>query len=119
VQWRQPKEEPFRDGRPFAAEVRRRAPPPEEVLFFRTEAHAVAFRVGRPLAVLVEWDELRARLAGPGVRYVVAPPAVAEEARRELPGVRFEEVLSNTDLTPDGRHEHPLTLLRAEERNAE
>ena len=106
-----PAEEPFRDYRAFAAEVRRRAPAPEEVLFFRTEAHALAFHVGRPLAVLVEWKELEDRVTASGASYVVMPPAVAEEAPRELPGIRFENVLRNTDLS-GGDHERPLALLR-------
>ena len=71
-----PSEEPFRDYTRFAAEVRRRAPQPEEVLFFRTEAHALAFHVGRPLAVLVEWKELETRVAANGI-------AIRRHARRK------------------------------------
>jgi hypothetical protein len=110
-----PAEEPFRDYTRFAAEVRRREPPPGEVLFFRTEAHALAFHVGRPLAVLVEWKELGERLAESDERYVVMPPDAAEEAAGMLPRVRLEEVLRNTDLS-GGRHERPLVLLRAVQR---
>jgi hypothetical protein len=111
VGYRLPAAEPTRDYRRFAAEVRRLAPSPAEVLFFRTEAHPLAFHVGRPLAVLVEWEDLGARLARPGVHYVVMPPACAEEWPRFLQGVRLEEVLRNTDLS-GGRHERPLVLLR-------
>ena len=107
-----PAEEAFRDYRRFAAEVRRQAPPPQEVLFFRTEAHALAFHVGRPLAVLVEWNELANRVAGSGVRYVVMPPTVADEAPLRLPGFRFENVLRNAELS-GGEHERPLVLMRA------
>jgi 4-amino-4-deoxy-L-arabinose transferase-like glycosyltransferase len=126
-----PAEEPYRDYRPFAGLVRRHAPPPAEVIFFRTEAHALAFRVGRPQAVVVEWPELRRRLAGPGPHHVVLPPAVAAEAARELPGVRLEEVGRTTaagarPAAPwpfgwvlglrlgDRRHERPLVLLLAQ-----
>ena len=112
VEWGLPAEEPFRDYTRFAAEVRERAPAPEEVLFFRAEAHTLAFHVGRPLAVLVEWDELKNRLAGPGPHYVVMPPDILKEAPQALPGVRLDPVLRNTDLS-GGRHEHPLVLLRA------
>jgi hypothetical protein len=107
-----PLEEPFRDYRRFAAEVRTRAPQPEEVVFFCTEAHPLAFHVGRPLAVLVEWKELQARVAESGVRYVVMPEESAVEAPQWLPNVHFDEVLRNTDLS-GGRHERPLVLLRA------
>ncbi len=106
-----PAEEPYRDYTRFAAEVRREAPPPQEVLFFRTEAHALAFHVGRPLAVLVEWKDLGDRIAGSGTRYVVMPPNVADEAPQALPHLRFEKVLENTDLS-GGAHERPLVLLR-------
>jgi 4-amino-4-deoxy-L-arabinose transferase-like glycosyltransferase len=106
-----PAEEPFRDYTQFAAEVRRRAPRSEEVLFFRTEAHALAFHVGRPLAVLVEWKDLEARVAESGSRFVVMPEESAVEAAPSLPGVRVEEVLRNTDLS-GGRHERPLVLMR-------
>ncbi len=106
-----PAEEPFRDYRAFAAEVRRRAPLPEEVVFFRTEAHALAFHVGRPLAVLVEWKELEESVAESGERFVVMPEEEAVDGPQSLPGVRFDEVLRNTDLS-GGRHERPLVLMR-------
>jgi hypothetical protein len=113
VGWLLPAQEPFRDYRAFAAEVRRRAPAPERVFFFRTEAHALAFHLGRPLVVLVQWEELRDRLARPGTHHVVLPPDCAAQAAGALPGVRLEEVLRNTDLS-GGAHERPLVLLRAE-----
>jgi 4-amino-4-deoxy-L-arabinose transferase-like glycosyltransferase len=106
-----PSEEPFRDYTQFAAEVRRRAPHSEEVLFFRTEAHALAFHVGRPLAVLVEWKDLEARVAEAGSRYAIMPEESAAEAEQALPAVCFEEVLHNTELS-GGRHERPLVLVR-------
>jgi 4-amino-4-deoxy-L-arabinose transferase-like glycosyltransferase len=106
-----PAEEPFRDYTKFAAEVRRRVPRPEEVLFFRTEAHALAFHVGRPMAVLVEWKDLDAKVADSAVRYVVMPEESAAEAPQSLSGVRFEELLHNIALS-GGRHERPLVLVR-------
>jgi 4-amino-4-deoxy-L-arabinose transferase-like glycosyltransferase len=106
-------EEPFRDYRGFAAEVRRRAPAPQRVVFFRTEAHALAFHVGRPLDVLVQYEQLRADLAGPGTHYLVMPPGCIDDAGRHLPECRLREVLRNTDLS-GGRHERPLVLLAAE-----
>ncbi len=106
-----PAEEPFRDYTQFAAEIRRQLPRPDEVLFFRTEAHALAFHVGRPLAVLVEWKDLETRVAETGPQYVVMPDESANEAASSLPGVRFEELLHNTTLS-GGRHERPLVLVR-------
>jgi 4-amino-4-deoxy-L-arabinose transferase-like glycosyltransferase len=112
VEWQLPAQEPYRDYRPFAARVRRLAPRPKEVIFFRTEAHALAFHLGRPLAIVVQWGELKARLLRPGTHYVVTPPQYAVECSRCLPGVRVEDVGRNTDSLAGG-HERPLVLLRA------
>jgi 4-amino-4-deoxy-L-arabinose transferase-like glycosyltransferase len=112
VEWQLPAAEPYRDYRSFAERVRGLAPRPQEVLFFRTEAHPLAFHLGRPLAIVVEWGELNARLLRPGSHYVVTPPSYAEECALYLRGVRLEPVLRNTDLA-GGSHEHPLVLLRA------
>jgi 4-amino-4-deoxy-L-arabinose transferase-like glycosyltransferase len=81
-----PREECYRDYRPFASLIRERAPAPREVVFFRAEAHALAFRVGRPMAVVVEWHDLRERVGG-GVCYVVTTPAEAVDLPRLLRGV--------------------------------
>jgi 4-amino-4-deoxy-L-arabinose transferase-like glycosyltransferase len=106
------REEAWHESRAFAGEVRRRAPAPAEVVFFRTEAHALAFNIGKPASVLVEWRDLSERLRGSG-GYVVTPPTTAKEARMALPDVDFVEETRNTALTPNGKHEHPLVLLRA------
>jgi 4-amino-4-deoxy-L-arabinose transferase-like glycosyltransferase len=110
--WYLPAHEAFRDYRPLAAAARACAPRPAELIFFRTEAHALAFHVGRPLAVVVEWQDLRDRLGRPGEHYVVMPPAACDECRRALPGVALERVTANTDLA-GGAHERPLALVRA------
>jgi 4-amino-4-deoxy-L-arabinose transferase-like glycosyltransferase len=114
VERRLPAREPYRDYRAFAAHVRRLAPPPGEVLFFRTEAHALAFHVGRPLTILVEWAELNSRLRQPGTHYLIMPPNCVEECVRCLRGIRLETIVGNTELS-GGAHERPLVLLRATE----
>ena len=116
VECKLPEDEPYRDYRRFAAQVRRLAPRPEEVIFFRTETHALAFHVGRPLAIVVQWGELSARLSRPGPHYIVTPPQYAEECRHSLRGVCLERVVANTDLS-GGTHERPLVLLRADRTN--
>jgi 4-amino-4-deoxy-L-arabinose transferase-like glycosyltransferase len=113
VEWKLPGDEPYRDYRRFAAQIRRLAPRPDEVIFFRTEAHPLAFHVGRPLAIVVQWGELSARLSSPGTHYIVTPPQCAEECRHSLRGVCLERVESNTELS-GGSHERPLVLLRAD-----
>jgi 4-amino-4-deoxy-L-arabinose transferase-like glycosyltransferase len=106
-----PAEEPFRNYRPLAEVIRRAAPEPQEVVFFRTEAHALAFRVGRPLAVLVEWSDLEDRLGKPGPHYVVTPPPCVAECRARLAGLSWEAVTGTVELA-GGAHERPLVLLR-------
>jgi 4-amino-4-deoxy-L-arabinose transferase-like glycosyltransferase len=85
--------EPARTSVPFAESVRRLAPAPRPILFFRTEAHAAAFHVGRPLAVFVEWENLDAWAAGPEPVYVVMPERVAREWPRSLKTGRLVEVM--------------------------
>jgi hypothetical protein len=112
VEWQLPARESYRDYRAFAARIRSLAPCSEEIVFFRTESHPLAFRLGRPLAIVVQWEQLNARLLQPGTHYIVTPPQYAEESTFYLHGVRLERVLGNTDLS-GGQHEHPLVLLRA------
>jgi hypothetical protein len=108
-----PAQEPYRDYRAFAAEIRRRAPAPEPVIFFRTEAHALAFHVGRPQTVLVEWEAIRCRLrhrAGSGKEsYMVTSPEWVAMCPRFLPDLCVEEVCRNAE---EKQHERPLVLLR-------
>ena len=97
--------EPSRTAVPFAEAVRRAAPAPRPVLFFRTEAHAAAFHVGRPLALFVEWDKLDAWAARPEPGYVVMPAAVAAECPRFVRSGRLEEVLRES--APAGHEDGP------------
>jgi 4-amino-4-deoxy-L-arabinose transferase-like glycosyltransferase len=89
--------EPGRQSVRFAEEIRRRAPAPQQVSFFRTESHDLAFHVGRPLAVFVEWERLDALAAQPEAAYVVMPAQVAAEASGHLRSGRLEEVLRESD----------------------
>jgi hypothetical protein len=107
-----PAKESYRDYQLFAERIRQLAPKPQEVVFFRTEAHPLAFHLGRPLEIIVQWGELNARLLQPGTHYIVTPPQYAQEAPIILHGLRLENVLRNTDIS-GGQHERPLVLLRA------
>jgi 4-amino-4-deoxy-L-arabinose transferase-like glycosyltransferase len=111
VTWVLPAGEPAREYTRFAAAVRSHAPAPQPVLFFRTEAHALAFHVGRPLEILVRWEELSDRLVRPGDHYVVMPDDSAAAWPQFLRGVRLDEVGRNAQLA-GGYHERPLVLLR-------
>jgi 4-amino-4-deoxy-L-arabinose transferase-like glycosyltransferase len=85
--------EPRRDSVRFAEAVRHLAPTPQLILFFRTEAHAAAFHVGRPLVLFVEWEKLDAWAAQPEPGYVVMPLKVATECPRFVHSGCLQEVL--------------------------
>jgi hypothetical protein len=91
--------------RTFATEVRRRAPAPQHVAFFRMEAHALAFHVGRPLDIFVEWERLAERANRPEPQYIVMPLARFAECADHVPAERFETLLTSN-------HPRPLVLLR-------
>jgi 4-amino-4-deoxy-L-arabinose transferase-like glycosyltransferase len=106
-----PRTEAELEDRTFAEEIRRRAPAPRPVLLFWAEAHGLAFHVGRPLHILIEWQDLDAWAGRPESTLVVMPPEVAREWPQHLTAGRLEEVVRNTDLA-GGRHKKPLVLLR-------
>jgi 4-amino-4-deoxy-L-arabinose transferase-like glycosyltransferase len=110
--WSLPAEEAYRNYRPFAEMVRRQAPAPCSIIFFRAEAHALAFRVGQPLVQVVQWPHLQQCVDRPGDHWLIMPPAVVPEARIILAGVELDEIADTASLA-GGAHERPLTLLRA------
>ncbi len=102
-----PRFEPQREHASFAEVIRRHVPAPEAVILFRTEAHALAHHLGKPVRTCVDWDELDRTLADhPG--HVVLPVAVIGEWHDWLRLVSLEEVARNA---PD--HEKPMVLYRS------
>ena len=95
----------------FAGEIRRRAPVPQLILFFRTEVHALAFHVGRPIDTLLEWENLDVWAARPETYYVVMPATYAQDWPRRLKRGQLEEVL-RTLILAGAYHDDPLVLLR-------
>ena len=106
-----PQHEPQREQATFAAAIRRHAPAPEHVRFFRAEAHSLAFHLGWPLDTFLEWENLDIWAGRPGVHYIVMPPDCAAEWQTHVASGRLVEVLRNTDLA-GGSHEAPLVLMR-------
>jgi 4-amino-4-deoxy-L-arabinose transferase-like glycosyltransferase len=93
----------------FAAAVRARTSAP--VIFFRTEDHALAFHVGRPIETLLEWENLDAWLAQDPPPYVIMPTAYLGEARARLKNGSLAEILRSSDLAAGPVH-RPVVLLR-------
>jgi 4-amino-4-deoxy-L-arabinose transferase-like glycosyltransferase len=106
-----PRQEPLQEYRPFAAEIRRLAPAPQLILFFRAEAHAVAFYVGEPIDTLLEWENLDVWAGRPHTYYVVMPSEYAREWPRHLKSGWLEKVCRSGVLA-GARHDDPLVLLR-------
>jgi hypothetical protein len=108
-----PEQESAREDRRFAEVIRQFAPAPQLVIFFRAEAHALAFHVGRPLATVLEWENLDIWASRPGSHYIVMPPDCARDWPNYVMSGQLLEVTRNTALT-GGRHEHPLVLMRTQ-----
>jgi hypothetical protein len=88
--------EQTRAQRRFAEEVRRHTG--GKVLFFRAEAHNVAFLVGPPLKSLLEWENLDVWASKAESIYVVMPPECLREWPGQLKAGTLEVVLRSEDL---------------------
>jgi len=97
--------------RRFAQEIRARAPAPQLIIFFRAEAHALAFHVGRPIDTVLEWENLDVWASRPETWYIVMPPDCADEWPQYLTHGQLELVMRNIDLA-GGKHSRPLVLMR-------
>jgi 4-amino-4-deoxy-L-arabinose transferase-like glycosyltransferase len=93
----------------FAAEIRRRTS--EIIVFFRTEAHNLAFHLGRPLTSLLEWENLDWWVGRPESVFVIMPPECVAEWRQHLTRGQLEIVLCSTDFG-GASGERPLVLVR-------
>jgi hypothetical protein len=107
-----PEAEPSLEDRRFASEIRKLAPQPALILFFRVENHALAFHLGPPLDTFLEWENLDIWVGRPGPYYIVMPVDCLDESPRHLTAGRLEDVLRNTDLPDAANHERPLVLVR-------
>jgi 4-amino-4-deoxy-L-arabinose transferase-like glycosyltransferase len=106
-----PAAEPARESKSFATEIRRIAPDPQLVIFFRAESHALAFHVGRPINTVLEWENVEIWLNRPGEHYFVMPPECVSEWPEQIRSARLEILATNE--TPTGPHEHPLVFARS------
>jgi 4-amino-4-deoxy-L-arabinose transferase-like glycosyltransferase len=95
----------------FATEVRRRAPAPQLILFFRTEDHILAFHVGRPIDTILEWQNLDSWAARPEIYHVVMPSEYATQWQEHLKKGGLKEV-TRSGILGGSNHSDPLVLLR-------
>jgi 4-amino-4-deoxy-L-arabinose transferase-like glycosyltransferase len=109
----EPADQAKEEKRAFAAMIRAHAPPPHQVMLFRTEPHSLAFYLGRPLLTRVEWHDLNDWLAQPGPHFVVMPPEYVYPALQIVRSRRLVEVARLEDYT-SGQPPRPLVFLRTE-----
>jgi 4-amino-4-deoxy-L-arabinose transferase-like glycosyltransferase len=107
-----PAREAAREHRRFAEEIRRHAPLPQLVLFFRVESHTLAFHIGSPIDTFLEWENLDIWAGRPQTNYIVMPLDCAAEWSRHVTSGRLEEVLRSTDLPGADHRDRPLVLMR-------
>jgi 4-amino-4-deoxy-L-arabinose transferase-like glycosyltransferase len=107
-----PGQEPAREYQRFATAIRRQVPAPELVLFFRAEAHALAFHIGPPIDTFLEWENLDIWAGRPGCHYIVMPADCAAEWPQHVTSGRLEEVLRSTDFAGAKNRQRPLVLVR-------
>ncbi|CAN5536345.1 hypothetical protein BH10PLA2_BH10PLA2_17230 [soil metagenome] len=106
-----PETEPEREMRTFAANIRRFAPVPQPIIFFRTESHALAFHVGRPVDSILEWENVDTWASRAGTYFVVMPAEMVTEWPAHVHSGTLTELARNDPST--GRpHEEPLVLLK-------
>jgi 4-amino-4-deoxy-L-arabinose transferase-like glycosyltransferase len=113
VAWVIPAREAAQPERRLAEEIRRHTSLP--VVFFRTEAHDLAFHVRAPVATLLEWENLKVWAARPQSYYVLMPDKEAAHWPEHLSAGQLVEVLRTSELT-SGPSNRPLVLLRTQPR---
>jgi 4-amino-4-deoxy-L-arabinose transferase-like glycosyltransferase len=94
----------------LAREIRRRTDGP--VIFFRAEAHLLAFHVGRPLDTILEWENLEVWANMDFPVYFVMPAECAQHWRQEVKRGELVEVLRSSDWV-QGPRERALVVLRS------
>jgi hypothetical protein len=108
---RLPAFEPEREFKGFARLIRSIAPAPQPIIFFRTESHALAFHVGRPVDSILEWENVDTWAGRAGTYYVVMPADLVDEWPEHVHAGKLKEIARNEPA--NGRpHEQPLVLLQ-------
>ena len=84
-----------RISRTFAATIRKIAPAPQPIIFFRTEAHALVFHVGRPVDSILEWENVDTWASRAGTYFVVMPADVVSEWPSHVHSGKLMEIARN------------------------
>jgi 4-amino-4-deoxy-L-arabinose transferase-like glycosyltransferase len=107
--WVVPRQEQDWPYQQIAREIRRQTAGP--VIFFRAEAHLLAFHVGRPIETILEWENLAIWAKMDYPVYFVMPAECAQQWPDYLEQDALQEVLHTTQWL-GSRPERPLVVLR-------
>jgi 4-amino-4-deoxy-L-arabinose transferase-like glycosyltransferase len=97
--------------RTAAAKIRADAGPETPIIFFRAEAHPLAFHLRRPLGTIREWENLEIWANEPRPVYFVMPGDCARAWPEQLQRGRLEEVFALGDLL-DAKRDRDLVVMR-------
>ncbi len=113
VAWILPAQETHRPTERFAQAIRRQTT--GWVIFFRVEAHDLAFHTGPPVETLLEWENLDTWTTYPMDVYVVMSIQDAEQWHHHITKGRLVEVVRTSQFAPEDI-ERPLVLFKAVKR---
>jgi 4-amino-4-deoxy-L-arabinose transferase-like glycosyltransferase len=100
-----------RERRSAAGEVHRHVPPGAPIVLFRVEDHLLTLHLGKPIATVVEWENLAVWLRQRPRCWVIMPACEAEHWSARLPFATLHEVARLPDRTGRCRP-RDLVLLR-------
>jgi 4-amino-4-deoxy-L-arabinose transferase-like glycosyltransferase len=102
-----------RHQRLFAEAICQSVPTRVPIIFFRIEAHQLAFHVGRRYNTVLEWENLDTWAGSGKAFYVVMTPECVRQLPIYVHQGRLTSVLESHDLVTDGQAtERPFALLR-------
>jgi hypothetical protein len=100
------------EKRSSAAAVRRHARPGEQIVFFRVEDHLLAYHLGKPVATVLEWENLDVWVSRLRPGYVLMPVAEAAAWPDHIRSGRLQEIERFADRI-DRRRPRTWVLLRS------
>jgi hypothetical protein len=93
--------------------VRRHVPAGAQIVFFRVEDHLLAFHLGKPVATVLEWENLDVWVSQLNPGYVLMPLEAAESWPCHIRSAKLHEVERLHDRTDRSRPRH-WVLMRSD-----
>jgi 4-amino-4-deoxy-L-arabinose transferase-like glycosyltransferase len=103
-----PLQEPIHERHTDAEIVRRHVEPGQQIIFFRLEDHLLAWRLGKPIATVREWENLDIWVSRLNPGFILIPCDDEADWPRQLHNGTLQEVDRLVDRTERG---HPRTWV--------